>query len=221
MNDLTVVYYTSNREDPRFEGRIQRSLLHNTRGLPLISVSQKPMNFGNNICVGNVGVTGHNALRQMQIGAMEADTKFVCTAESDFIHPREFFKFRPESDDIFCMAMPLYVLFTTPGKGFKFCPKPHGSEGAMIVGREFLIEKMNEMFNGRDKWIKQDIARRRGSLKYLYTHGKSMEFQLPIPVITFKTPNNMHRRTPHSDKQGVRELPYWGKAIDLIRRYRA
>ena len=61
MNSFaTIVYYTSNRENPDFENRITFRLLKTAKKLnmPLINVTQKPMpGFGKNICVGDVGVS--------------------------------------------------------------------------------------------------------------------------------------------------------------------
>lgn len=214
--DLTIIYYTSNREDQRFEMRIQRSLLHQARGLPLISVSQKPVDFGTNICVGEVGVNTHNALRQMQIGAIEAKTRFVCIAEADFLYPKEYFHYLPEMDDVFYLAMPLYVLFAQKGKTHVFVPKRQGSEAAMIVGRDFLVEKLKEMFSGKEEWAKIEIPH---SLKYLHKHGKRLYFNTQIPTITFKTDNNMHRKTTFIHSIKLTELPGWGTAHDLLRKY--
>ena len=54
----TIIYYTSNREDERFESRVRANLLKVCGNLPIISVSQKPIyGFGFNIPVGDVGVS--------------------------------------------------------------------------------------------------------------------------------------------------------------------
>ena len=110
--DLTVIYYTNNLEKPEFEGRIQRTLKETTDFLeiPIISVSQKPIDFGKNICVGEVGASSQNAFRRLQLGAIEAKTRFVCPAEADFLHPREYFEFVPPSDRTAWVAIPVWVL---------------------------------------------------------------------------------------------------------------
>jgi hypothetical protein len=215
-DDLTIIYYTSNTELPKFEAKIRRTLVHMSGGLPIVSVSQKPIDFGKNICVGEVGVTGHNALRQMLIGARAATTRFVCMAESDFLHPKDYFTFVPPRDDVFYMAMPLYVLFAQRGKTRLFCPKPQGSEAAMVINREYLIEKMEEMFYGKQEWAREEV---RDNLKTLWKHGTREYFYPKDPVITFKTDANMHRKTPFRRGRCVSELPGAGSAERLIRKY--
>jgi len=45
----TILYYTSNHEDPVFEQKIIDSLLENCGNLPIVSVSQKPIKLGQNV----------------------------------------------------------------------------------------------------------------------------------------------------------------------------
>lgn len=92
MKDLlTVIYYTSNREEKEFENKVKAKLLEVIGKLPLISVSQKPIDFRKNICVGDVGVCDANLFRQIQIGCEAANTPFVISAETDCLYPPEYF----------------------------------------------------------------------------------------------------------------------------------
>ena len=51
MSDLTVIYYTANKISDHFAAHTMRHLLTSIGDLPLITVSQMPMTFGENICV--------------------------------------------------------------------------------------------------------------------------------------------------------------------------
>jgi hypothetical protein len=53
-NACTILYYTSNHEDEIFESNIIKLLKKMCGDLPIISISQKPIELGENICVGNV-----------------------------------------------------------------------------------------------------------------------------------------------------------------------
>jgi len=190
-------------------------------GVSLISVSQKPIDFGHNICVGDVGISGNNTWRQFQIGVEAAKTRYVCPAEADYLHPVEYFDFKPPTDDSFYIAQPLWVLFCQKGKSYVFAPKPEGSEAAMVVSRDFILKMLDKMFNGRrynkeDFWMAKDV---RQNLPYLYKQGKCEYFNMSAPLITFKTDENMHRRTRTVYSKRVAELPYWGSAKRLIRKY--
>jgi len=223
-NDLTVLYYTSNREKPRFEARIMKSLRHNSRPVPIISVSQKPIEFGRNICVGDVGRSAQNAWRQLLIGCEAAKTKFVCPAESDFLYPKEYFKFIPPTNNAIYCGSPLYILYSARDKSHWYLRmKKH--EALQVTNRQYLIKVLEEQLRGKPKWrstleLKSDDAKRKGQrLPDLFTGYNIKRFRMNIPAVTFKTNQNMHRKSTHIRGGETRELPYWGNSLNLIRRY--
>ena len=81
MIDLTVVYYTCNAIPNKFAHNMQEQLLKATEGIPIISVSHIPMQFGNNIKV-DLERNHFNIYRQALIGAKEAHTKYIAYALS-------------------------------------------------------------------------------------------------------------------------------------------
>ena len=221
MRDLTCVYYTSNHEKPAFEAKIQRTLLDNMGDIPLISVSQQPIALGENICVGEVGVSSQNAWRQLQIGAQAACTRFVCTAESDSLYPSEYFTFTPPRDDTFYLAQPLWVLFAQRGHGKCYYQKPRASESAMMVNRELLVKRLGEILDKHGQWgtLDADGVQLAYPLERRYVKGDY--YTLDVPIITIKTDENMHRKTPHNTLSKTRDLDGWGAASDLLARYMA
>src|SRR5438132_1087410 len=92
---VTILYYTSNREDPEFEARVKQNLLKVCGDLPIISISQKPIKLGKNICIKDVGTSGFNMFRQVEIGCKLAETPFVISAEADCLYPPDYFQFIP------------------------------------------------------------------------------------------------------------------------------
>ena len=215
--DVTVVYYTSNTEHKRFEDRICKSLARAKGNLPLVSVSQEPMQFGVNICVGKVGASSQNAYRQIFLGAQSAETRFVCMAESDCIYPPEYFQFVPPDDQSAWLAYPLWILFCQRGKGKCFYLKPRGSESAMVINREVLIKRIEEILSSLDYW--GPASANGEGWPYLLDRRAIKSRHFDAPVLTFKTDQNMHRRTPHKTESKTRELQPWGKASDIIGEY--
>lgn len=223
MGDLTVVYYTANRERPYFEKRIQERLVRNCAGTPIISVSQKPIELGVNICVGEVGASAQNAWRQLQLGVQAATTKFVCPAEADFIYPREYFQFRPMREDLFYIASPLWVAFAQRGYGHHFSLKPRGSEAAMVVGRQALLDRLEVILAGHSQWGTADAGYpgEAGKVTFLYSSRTTPrgEWTLRTPVVTFKTDQNIHKKTPHDVESKCKDLPGIGNVYDLLREF--
>lgn len=216
MRDLTVIYYTSQRECPEFEARIRSALLESAAGLPLISVSQQPLDLGENIVVGDVGASSQNAWRQFLIGATAAKTEFVCTAESDFLYPAQYFAFRPPRRDTLYLARPLYTVTAMRGKVCIYRPKKLGSFGACVASREKLIQAVSEVLAPLSDW--GDVDERQHHFNDIYHTIRRSFFHLEIPVLSFQTDNGMHRGGPHY-AGSVRELPHWGTSQLLRRKF--
>lgn len=150
----TIIYYTANRENPEFEKKIVDNLKEQAGDIPIISVSQKPMDLGKNICVGDVGFSYLNEWRQILIGAKEVKTPYIIFAESDFLYPKEYFQLIPE--------LPMYVydniwIVMDKKYGDWFWRKKQ-SEGAQIIKRDLLIEKYTEFLAGYPEWLNEEIV---------------------------------------------------------------
>ncbi len=207
----TIIYYTANREDERFEQVIRENILRVSEGLPIISVSQKPIDFGQNICVGNVGVSNQNAHRQFQIGCETAKTEFVHSAEADNLYPPEYFQFIP--DDSGRAYRTMIYLFTLGGNYFY---RKRASESSTVVGREYAIHAVNKSLRNRGLW--RDSLERGREVPYTFRHGNWKPFEIASPIISIKTPNQMHRT--HGYDAIAEWLPYWGTPDDVTRLFK-
>jgi len=221
MADMTVIYYTSNREKEPFEDKICQTLLKSKGDIPLVSVSQKPMSFGINICVGDVGVHQQNAYRQLLIGAEEAKTNFVCTAEADFLYAPEYFKFRPHNTKTFYVSRPCWILRSQRGKQRVAFRKSPSSDSPMVVGRKALIRRLQEMFvNQKNYW--RDVAENDAADNPYLLHRDHVavrSFEAGAGSLTFKTDENMHRGSPWLESTRTTDIPGWGSVRDLLEKY--
>lgn len=93
-----ILYYTDNRLDKNLMGVVQDNILKS--GLPIISVSLKPLEFGKNIHYQDK--RSHSTLyRQILTGlkASNADVMFFC--EHDVLYHPSHFEFVPEYKDVY------------------------------------------------------------------------------------------------------------------------
>ena len=201
----TVLYYTSNTEEERFESNIRKSLLSSIGDLPLVSVSQKPLpGFGKNICVGEHDNCYANEFRQIQVGLKEVKTLYVLTAEADFLYPPEYFKFSPGDDDCY-RYHDVWV-----HSGDKYFYKG-SSNGAQMIKTEIISRDLDKAFKGQKEWFS---AKDKISITRYKTNIK--KWSSKNPAITFKTGNGISNHTQVSKRVSPRqELPYWGNAINL------
>lgn len=206
MIDATIIYYTSNKEHNDLETRVKENILRVSGGLPIISVSHKPIDFGKNICVGDVGVSGFNMFRQVQIACREANTRFVISAEADCLYPPDYFAFRPDRDDACYRNNNLYVM---PDARDFFFKKNEGATHAQIVGREFYLATLDKLFENAPEWSPEEKNFPKERLRKEDVFDEILHYTTENPVFQIKTHKGMRYYT-NSDRTPIQSIPYWG-----------
>lgn len=215
--NTTILYYTSNRETPEFEKRITDNLLSVCGDLPIISISQKPINLGKNICVGDVGASGFNMFRQILIGCKAAKTRFIITAEADCLYPPDYFKFIPERDDICYRNANTYILGLRRDYFYK---KFEGGTWAQVIGRKFYIRRLEYLFKDAPEWSvdEKNFPKERGKGEDIFPADQVERFKTKYPCISIKSGRGM-RHYSHSDRVPIYKLLYWGDSKEFRRKY--
>lgn len=227
MSDLTVIYYTANKISDYFFQNTKKQLLLTAQGMPIISVSQKPMDLGKNICMGDIGYNSLNIYKQVLVGAKSAKTKYIAMAEDDVLYSPEHFAYIPQTET-FTYNMNVETIYTW-NKNQCFIYKNRRALHSLICGRELFITAMEERFSkypdAADKpdwWSepgKSAYERRLGVKRY-----GSIQMSSKIPNIVFCAPQMLgFGFLGYKKKLGdVRKtvLPYWGKIEDIIKLYK-
>ena len=205
----TIIYYTANMEDPKFEKKIIDNLKKQAGNNPIISVSRKPMDLGKNICVGETPVCYFNSFRQLLIGLKEAKTEFCIAAESDCLYPPEYFTFTPPEKDKAYRYDNVYVLFS----GHKGFWKKAYTEAGQMCGREYWISQIERVVGHNYTW--DDVSNARYPLifdtedKYSWTGN---------PLVYFKTRRGIGYKTGFLPGS-VTEIPFWGSYDSVYNKY--
>ena len=92
----TLIYYTDGAIEDSLAELVRDRLLRT--GLPIVSVSQEPMDFGVNVCVGKIGRSYSNIQSQIVIGLYAAKTENVALCEHDTLYPDSYFDYVPKKD---------------------------------------------------------------------------------------------------------------------------
>ncbi len=209
--EYSIIYYSSNRENPEFEKKIQENIIKNSNGLPIVSVTQKPTSFGENICVGEHPNCYYNEFRQIQIALQNTKTSYVLVTESDFLYPPDYFLFEPKESGKCYRYNNVWVLY---GKADEFVIKGT-SDGAQLMDREMWLDMINEWLDDNKMWSDGKEPKRK-TPQMRVNNERYMWFGNPI--ITFKTINNITPKTKTGDITTT-ELPYWGTAAEVKRIY--
>lgn len=206
----TIVYYTANQEQPEFEQKVVDQILAVKGSLPVISVSQKPMDFGENICVGDVGRTYLNAFRQLLIGCEKTTSKFIFTAESDCLYPPGYFNFVPKDERSIYSHTNTWVLWKRGNDKYYYKEQTHAG---MVYGREFLIKFLNESFKGLPMWSREKVG------FPFYKKDQEFIYFSTLPIVSMKTGDGIQKGTRTDPRVSPkRVLEYWGDAHSLKER---
>lgn len=216
-SELTIIYYTSNQEAPEFEQRVRDNILKVSGDLPIVSVSQQPIDFGLNIVVGDVGISGFNMFRQVQLACLAAKTRFVVSCEADCLYPPDYFTYVPSRDDKCYRNSNLYVM---PQHRCFFWHKPGGATHAQVIGREFYLDRLNYLFQGAPEWSAEEknFPKERRLGEDVFEKDQIEYYETENPVVQIKTSSSMRHYTV-SDRQDRAVLPYWGLGNVFRRTY--
>ena len=219
MSNLTIIYYTSNKEGEVFEQRIRDTILRNSHNLPIISVSQKPIDFGHNICVGEVGVSGFNMFRQIEIACKVAKTPFVISCEADCLYPEEYFNFFPGKLDVCYRNTNLYVMGQWRSYFYK---KNEGATHAQVIGRQYYLDTLSNLFAGAPLWSEEErnFPKERNGMNDIFSKDQIFRYQGKEPVVQIKTTRSMRHYT-HSNRTPINSIPYWGEGKEFRKKYYA
>lgn len=93
-----IIYYTDNRLGEPIFSLVQKHIL--ASGLPIVSVSLKPINLGKNIVLNQP--SGYiTMIKQITTGLEASESDYVYFCEHDVLYPLSHFDFTPKRDDIF------------------------------------------------------------------------------------------------------------------------
>jgi hypothetical protein len=221
MPELTILYYTANRIAEAFAWNVRLHLLDVADGIPIISVSQKPLAFGKNICVGEIGFSTYNVYRQVLIGAKAAGTRWVACCEDDTLYTREHLSARPPADEFWYNIARWWV---EPQGVFRW--RNRSAMHACVAPRRLMVETLEARFAAYPAplWTKKQLrswgepGRYEGNLNL--PEVKRAYFKTDEPIVTFDHKGSLYgMRRWNPDDKIEEQLAPWGSAKELLRRF--
>jgi hypothetical protein len=138
-----VVYYTDSILEPDLDEAVRAQITKAANGIPIISVSQKPLDFGKNICVGEKPRCYRSLYEQLLLGVEEAEEgSIVYLCEHDvFYHPSYFEFVPPEREHVYFNYNRFYWSF---GWGSFCMPAGRRALSQAVAYREVFIDNVTE-----------------------------------------------------------------------------
>lgn len=220
MRDLTVLFYSACLKPEPFASNVRRELLKAIGNTHLISITHKPLNFGQNI-VADLPVSTWSLYKQILIGAKAAKTRYIACAEDDALYCPRHFQFRPPERDTFYYSRSRWWV----ERSGVYRWRKRTVMSTCICDRELFIkwaERFFEKFPAcpekrEDMMGWGEPGRYEG---YLHLPQVKIDFfQTEYAVLTFNERPSLGgvRKTNNTDLFET-TLPYWGPASDLWER---
>lgn len=135
-----IVYYTENRcREPIFSV-VQEQLKRVANGHQIISVSLKPINFGENYVLG-LERSYETMFKQILMGISQSDADIIYFAEHDVLYAKEHFDFIPPRDDVYYYDEAVWRVSARTGQAlFHY----HRSTSMLVANRRLLIDHYRE-----------------------------------------------------------------------------
>jgi len=234
QDDMTIIYYTANNNNPHFMANTQRLLLDAVGDTPIISVSFEPTTIGKNctnICIGKQKRSNYMLYKQILIGAKAAKTEFVAMAEDDTLYPMRHFDHRPPEDTL-SYDLNKWSVFSWTDPPIFSMRENRRTMNTCVAPRETLVKTLEERFM---RWpVFEEIPK--NTFDYYFGEPGRFENHLDIPtvktekwnckdpMIMFSTPEalgfkGLGTRKAHSHIRAI-EIPYWGRAQDMLNLYK-
>lgn len=221
MKDLTLLYYSAHSLPPKMEQVIRDRLATETRDYPIVSVTQKPIELGTNICVGDIGKSHYNCYKQMYVGVQEVKTEFVAMCEDDTLYNQEHFSFRPPTNDFYYNTSMWFLEHSHRRPGSYYWHKWQSGMFGCIVPTQLALRMLTERFEKypeevhrwqRHYWMEPHKNERLGLPNY-----EAQYFETDIPLITMNYYEGLDGKKRSESHQPIEAetIPYWGNANKL------
>lgn len=224
MKTKGLVYYTNHSAQEKILLACQAQLKRCMEiwKFPIISVSQKPMNFGQNFVMNKMEKSVLSMYKQILKGLEECKTDVVFFVEHDVLYHPSHFDFTPERDDHFYYNRNEWHVSSVTGKTVFY---QHNNTTELSAFREPLmahikraIEVNTDSFHGS-----YGIAPPKGIPKEEQKGKHYGTYMSEVPNVDIRHPNTLSR--PRMTKEEFRSesgrrgwtesdgIPGWGKTL--------
>jgi hypothetical protein len=212
---ITVLYYTDNS----FKGKLAeavRSRIKEITDAPIISVSQEPLDFGRNLCIGKIGRSLQSINKQLLMGLIAVETPYVALAEHDTLYPDKYFDWIPPSRDTFYYADNTIWVVAKKGPQYgqfmtHFSQRP--SLESLVCDTDILFRAIERRVKLAESGV--DLPRGWQEPGYAYEDEKYEMHSLAAPVIDIKHNDNYTMREGCMTKV-FWEAEGWGRFEDIV-----
>ena len=144
-----IIYYTDNYPSEYFLSQIRAQIKKACGNIPVISVSQYPISFGENLVIGPIGRSTRSICRQILMGLEYATADIINFCEHDVIYHPSHFSFVPPKNDLFYYNRNVWKLRSRDGQAVYY---DTSATSLLVANRKLLLnhyqERVDRLENG-------------------------------------------------------------------------
>lgn len=144
-----IIYYTDNHIDESLRIAVAKQLVRAAGGIPIISVSQKPIELGLNILIEKIPRCDSSIFKQIVIGTDASDADIIYLAEHDVLYHPSHFEFTPGQEDMFYYNGNQWHLRASDGQASTWKRSRISGRGYIVAFRDLILEHYNSALEGR------------------------------------------------------------------------
>lgn len=218
-----IVYYTDNSCDQSILRRVQEQLVKCVNGHEIVSVSQKPVDFGKNIVVdyprGSISI-----FKQIHDGLKASTADIVFLVEHDVLYHPSHFNYIPSRKDKFYYNQNRYQVDYGTGRALFRLTK---CTSHLVSYREWLLKYIEEVLAiiAEKGYSRNKMGFAPGTHKFLRGYG-IRTWMSEYPNVDIRHNNNWSRtrwnKEEFHDKNAIQgwkeveEIPGWGSAKNIM-----
>ena len=214
---VEILYYSDNKLDKTLLGIFVKKCILQA-GLPIISVTLKPINFGRNIHY--KGRRGQRTMiKQIRRGLKNSEANHIFICEHDVLYHRSHFKFKPPKDNVYYYNNNVIKYKPSINKAISYDCKWFSQ---CVANRKLLLQHFNKKLElieqGKRAWGFEPGT---GQSKKIDRY-KTESFESEIPNIDIRHGKNFtgsgrmrqeefrNKNTCQNWKEyNVKDIPYW------------
>ena len=205
-----IVYYTDSRLEPKLDEAVRAQITKAANGIPIISVSQQPLDFGENHCVGDKPRCYRSLYEQLLLGVEEAEEgSIVYLCEHDvFYHPSYFEFVPPKQEPVYFNLHRYYWSLEWNSFGI---PLGRRACSQAVAAREVFIDNVTELL----------ILAGTGPVG-AHMGGTGTNWVSTFPNIDIRHTDNFTGEQPPTPPEececyALRRVPGWGTAAQFAK----
>lgn len=208
-----IVYYTDSKIDETLASAVRKKIkkIADLYNIDIISVSQKPLDFGKNICVGEKPYSYVSMYEQILAGLKEVPlNSIVNLCEHDVFYHESHFKILPEDKEHMFFNTNRY--YWKQGMDYFFPARGEHALSQGVAYREFILRHVTDRL---EEW---------GKVPNAPLHIATINFKSDRPNVDIRHNNNFtpdgkyKKEYMKGKKQGIYNLPGWGSPEHFMKK---